>query len=31
MDPLDSVVTLQQFYWYYRVEDITRMEPSASK
>lgn len=31
MDPLDSGVTLQQFYWYYRVQDITRMEPSASK
>ncbi len=26
MDPLDSGVRLQQFYWYYRVEDITRIE-----
>jgi hypothetical protein len=29
MDPLGSGVTLQQFYWYYRVEAIVRIQPSA--
>lgn len=28
MDPLSSGVRLQQFYWYYRVEDTARVEPS---
>jgi hypothetical protein len=27
MDPLQSEVRLQQFYWYYRVEDLARVEP----
>jgi hypothetical protein len=31
MDPLDSGVTLQQFYWYYRVEDVAGAEPLGSK
>jgi hypothetical protein len=26
MDPIGSGVRLQQFYWYYRVEDIARLE-----
>jgi len=29
MDPLGSGVSLQQFYWYHRVEDIARIEPSS--
>ena len=31
MDPIGSGVRLQQFYWYYRVEDIGQLEPSTSK
>jgi hypothetical protein len=30
MDPLSSGVRLQQFYWYYRVEDISQKEPLQS-
>jgi len=29
IDPLGSGVTLQQFYWYYRVEAIARIQPST--
>jgi hypothetical protein len=31
IDPLESGVRLQQFYWYYRVEDIARIETLAGK
>jgi hypothetical protein len=31
VDPLHSGVRLQQFYWYYRVEDIARIEAPANK
>jgi hypothetical protein len=30
IDPLGSGVTLQQFYWYYRVEDIAPEQPLGS-
>ena len=31
MDSLGSGVRLQQFYWYYRVEDITRVDTLPKK